>query len=634
MNFIQFGMFFAYCLSVFFLGSYIYNILSGKNSALVMNKGVYLGETLLLGSIVLSGELLLLSFVGLYNTFCLWFVVLLNYGFLLCRSLRRQIREVLFIPLHLDLPRAAFIALVGILAFRNSYFMFDVDSISTYLFTQKLWLASGSSLTGGAGTDVRVFLPQFDNLPSSLGLSVFPQETLFPQLINLFWRLVVLLLVFGYASWRFGSYGGLAAVMFVIFDSHFFYSGANSWVLINSALIALLFCSAYNFWEGRARDSGFRFLLGLVFSAQLMANKYQMAYFYFFITTVAFFIQPDTAKRFSGMVKDKKYFFAFLAAFFIMLLWFLKNFLVTGLPSFPLLAGKTGAFGWSSEQGNIFVELFGGISPALFIKYMNYFFIWPGVNPAKYIALGMSFLPLLFLLDFVRKNKAKNGFIELCYWMGLCVLAVMSICLASHQDPRYYRYPIAIFSFSAVFLVHYICASLLNIKRGILIWPFVLLMALPGYKIIFQGGGSFNRPTINENIEVLFNRIHTDYAIRKHYPQVPFIISTIEKEKDKFEKAAWDMGKGVNFPAFFLPIKPQVSLWLTTLIKWDSYADESLISADLEKSGIEWVGTTRDEKFVFLPADEYASIAAKYERRPKKIFYDYNFPQELSVIRY
>jgi hypothetical protein len=616
------------------MGAYIYYALSKKSGAFIINKSIYIGETLLLGNIVLAGEFLLLSLAGLYNAACLWMVIPVNCLFLLNRRLRSQIREVVFSAPRLSIPKAIFCVLALLLIFRNLYFMFDVDSMSTYLFTQKLWLSSGSSLRGGPETDVRVFLPQFDNLPSSLGLALFPQETLFPQLINLFWRLVVILLAFGYSAFRFGGYAGLAAVMFIVFDSHFFYSGINRWVLITSALIALLFAAAYNFWEARIRDSGFRFLLGLIFSAQFIANKYQMAYFCFFIAAIAFLIQPSAGKRFSEIAKNRRWLFAFWAGVSIMLLWYFKNLLVTGIPTFPIFSGKMRIFGWTSEQGSTFVKLFGGITPGLFVKYMNYFFIWPGVTPAKYLILGISFLPLLFLFKVNAQNKEKTDFFELCYWLGLSVLAILGICLSSHQDPRYYRYPIAIFSFSAVLLLYYILRYLLRLRQNIFMWLIILFAAVPGYGIILHSGGNFSWPTINENLQVLFNKIHTDYAVKKHYPHIPLIINEIGKGRDKFMSAAWDMGTGVNFPAFLLPIRPQISPWLSTIIKWDSYADENAVENDLREAGIVWVMTLQEDKFTFLPVEEYARNAVKYERKPTKIFYDYNFPKELSEIRY
>ena len=65
-----------------------------------------------------------------------------------------------------------------------------------------------------------------------LGVALFGQETLFPQFVNLSWRLVLTLLVFGYVSYRFSRYHGLAAAMLVLFNDHMFFSGVRSFVII------------------------------------------------------------------------------------------------------------------------------------------------------------------------------------------------------------------------------------------------------------------------------------------------------------------------------------------------------------------------------------------------------------------
>lgn len=633
MNFAQFALFIVYFFSIFFIGTLVFTFLS-RNEKQFINRWLYLGEVFLLGSIVLVGQLLLLSICGLYKAHFLWAMVLLNYLSLFDKNTRNSVVTLFYIKSVISIPAIMFVIFIIILIFRNCYFRVDVDSISTYLFAQKLWLSSGSSIIGSIANDARIFIPHFDTLPCSLGISVFGQETLFPELVDLLWRVIVLLLVFGYTSYRFNEYFGLAAAMLIIFDGHFFYSGANQWVLINSALIAFMFGAVYNFWEASVQKNPFRFLLAIIFTSQLLANKYQMLYFSVFVLTLGVFIQLRPKETIGEILNNKRWLFAFLIGCFFMSLWYFKNLFITGDPMFPILAGKLKVFNWLPEQGNVFFKLFGGIKPALFVKYMNYFFIWPGVNSVKYLAIAVSFLPLIFVISTFRRNMNKNSFFELNYWLALCILALMGICLSSHQDPRYFRYPIAIFSYTAVFFINYIFKYCFNIRKEIFINGIILLLALPGYKTVYQGGGNFNRPTIRENLDVLFDKIHVDYAIRKHYPQVPVILKEIEKQSDKFKIGAWDMAGGINFPAFFLPIKPTVSLWVTTLISWDSYAEANLIISDLKRYGIGWIAVFRDNKLIFLSAEEYAKEAVKYDRYPNKIYYDYNFPPELSRIKY
>lgn len=622
MNYIQLILFSAYVCSVLVCGIAIYRFLAQREEPL--NKFIYLGESLLLGSIFVSAELLLLSLLGLYKAPYLWAGVFLNFIAAFDKNVRKA-ASVLFSGIKPNFGDLLFFVLISVFIFRNCFFLVDVDSHSVYLFAQKLWLEAGTSITGGAASDMRIFVPHFDALPYGLGLSLFGQETLFPQLINLFWRLIAIVLIFGYAAYRFNRYAGLAAAMLVLFDLHFFYSGANRWVVINGALIALLFAAAYNFWESRIKKSDFRLLLGFIFTAQLLANKYQMIFTAVFLTILGVLVQGR---------KFKVRLLPFGINGLIMLLWYIKNFIVTGLPTFPLLAGKFHIFGQTAQQADVFVRVFGGIKPQLFIKYLSYLFVWPGINAAKFIVLFISFLPLIIIILNLRNKDNWDFILELSYWLGLSVLTIMGICLSCHQDPRYYRFPVGIMAFSVIFAVYYLINNLIGLKNKFITAVIIVGISLPGYKIVYQTGGDFRLPTLRENVGVLTDKLHMDYFILMYFPQVVLIQESLKENRAKVDSAAWGAADRLIFPSFLLPVRPMASLWLTTLVKWDSYVSQELILRDLREQGIEWVMEFKDSKLLFTPAADYAKEAVKFKRFPAKTSFDYNFPAELSIVNY
>lgn len=632
MNFMQSGLFIVFVFSVLASGITLYNILDKSRNSF-LNKSLYLGEVLLIGSIFLIGEMLIFSLIGLYRPIFLWTIVMSNCAFFLKKTTRKDFSLFLLRKVDLDPAKIVFLILVSFFIFRNFYFLIDVDSISTYLFIQKLWLSAGTSICGNITNDLRIFNPHFDALPYSLGISVFGQETLFPQLINLFWRLIVLMLIFGYASYRLNTYCGLAASMFVLFDSHFFYSGVNHWVVINGALIALLFASAYNFWQARTEENPFRFLLAIIFLSQLLANKLQMAYVFLFMLPFGIFLQHKPLKRIQEVCGEKKRIVAILVAVLIMSFWFIKNIFVIGA-IFPVFADKPGIFNFNPSMTDAFIKVFGGIKFDKFIKYMNYLFIWPGITVAKWIVIVISFLPIILTAFFIRNKANKELILELCFWLSSSILVIMGVCLFCHQDPRYYRYPLAILSFSAVFCIYCILRYCLNIQKEIFLTGIIVLFALQGFSIVYQTGGSSKRPDFKENAAVFLNKIHVNHAIEKHFPYVPFILDELKlsENQEKLKNSAWDSTNNINFPAFLLPIRPMVSLWFSTVIKWDSYENENLIINDLKQYGIEWLIRIKDNGLIFLPIKDYAREAINYERYPKKVFYDYGFPQELSNI--
>jgi len=326
-----------------------------------------------------------------------------------------------------------------------------------------------------------------------------------------------------------------------------------------------------------------------------------------------------------------------LASLFFASLWYLKNFIVTGNPVFPILAGNMKTFGFTPEQGKVIYKLAGGISPGLFVKYMSYLFIWPGINAAKIVIITICFLPISLFLIYARNKEDKDLLMELFFWLSLCLLAAMGTSLACHWEPRYHRYPIAIMAFTAVISIQFIFTAI-GIKNKFIIGTLMLLLALKGgfnegYKVIFDSGGFFIRPSFKENADTLLNKIHTDYAMRKVCPQIDNIINSLRDNSEKVSTAAWDV-TSFSFPLFLLPVRPLVSPWLNTTISWNSYESADLVISDLKKHNIDWIMQMQSGKLIFIPIKQYAQEIVKLDRHPSKKWATYDLPPELAEIRW
>ncbi|MDP8213478.1 MAG: hypothetical protein P9X22_09380 [Candidatus Zapsychrus exili] len=602
-----------------------------------MNRFLHLGEVLMLGSIVLAGEMLLLSLLKLYTAQFLWSVVFLNYFVLINRDVRLKVKELFSLNISWDIPLFGFIFLIGFFMFRNCYFLSDGDSHSTYLLAQKLWLENKTSIFGNASMDIKIFVPHFNAVFYGLGLSVFPKETLFPQLIVAFWTVVVSILVFGYTSYRFNRWYAISAVMFVLFNDHIYYSGANNCVIINSALIALFFSVSYNFLESRTTGGSFRFLLALIFLTQFMANKYQVFYVTVSMFIVGILIQKQLLSNVRSILFDKKKLVTLVIAAIIMLLWYIKNQLAVGLATFPILADKFDILNWNSEMVNIFGKVYlGSIAPDKFLKYMNYMFIWPGIKVSKIVIVTISLLPLFIMFSISRNRVRVKSVFELCYWLFVSIIVVAGTCIVSYVDPRHYRYGIAILAFTSVLSIDYIFQKVIGLRNTFFIGIVIFVLSVANYRIMFDQGGAFKRPLIEENVGVILDKVHFEDVEEKYFPYNTIVMKSLKKNKDKFLKGAWDVGEGgmQKLSAFLLPTRPQVGLWSTTLVKWDSYEDEKLIVKDLSDAGLEWVMRVENKELKYFNLDEYAKKAVKEERFPKKVFFNYNFPEELTEVNY
>ncbi|MCB9748175.1 MAG: glycosyltransferase family 39 protein [Candidatus Omnitrophica bacterium] len=636
MNYWQLITFIIYIISIYAVGTAVYLYINEKPHYL--NRSIYIGESFLLGSIVVIGGMLTLSLLGLYKAPFIWGIALSGYALLLKKNIREKMMCSLFKGISFDIPFFVFWGLIIFFILRNYYPLVTGDSHNIYLFTQRLWLEEGTSLVGNEGFNIGIFTPQFNAVPYALGISIFGQETLFSQLINVSWRLIVLLLVFGYTNYRFNKYFGLMAMILVYFDEHFFFSGANACVVINGAVVAFLFAAVYNFWEARERNDSLRFLLAVIFSIYLMANKYQMAYVMVGILLMGIFIQRNKRKKIKEILLNKKYLIFLILSVFFLSLWFFKNYLITGCPTFPALADKFHAFNWTGEMVDNFSKVFGGVSADQFIKYFNYFFIWPGIGVSKILILVFSLFPIILFVAASHSNIEKEVIKELGFWLTVSFLSIAGICFIAYTDPRPYRYIIGVLSFSTIISIDFILKYTLLLKERILYgWVSVILLVIflvPS--IVLKKGLPCTRPTLEENVDVLLNKTHMKDVIQKYYHNTANILEEYNKNKNKANQSAWDIGYGGrnSFSAFLLPIRPQVGLWCTTIINWDSYKDKNLVVRDLNKYGIKWIMNGEEGYLKFVSLSEYADQVVLQNRYPKNKFYNYNFPEELSKSGY
>ncbi len=635
MNQLHFLAFFIFASSALTAGVRIYSFIN-KQRAPLLNRSIYLGESFLLGSSWVIGLMMILGFAHLYRPAPLWGVVLANFLFLLDKNVREAFRKIIFSKVKVDLPLVILLIFTAFFIFRNCYYLIDIDSIMGYAFTHRFWLEAGTNLVGTDADYWPTFLPQYDSVPYALGIALFGNDMLFGGLISLYWRLIAVLLVFGYTSYRFDRWYGLAAVFLMLLDDHMFYSGLNAWVIINSALVALGFAAAYNLWEARAKDSVFRLVLGIIFLSQMIANKYQSFWIVLFLSGLAILFQSNILDKVKFILRERRYWLAVLIAVAFGVTWYIKNIIMTGTPLFFKFAGVMHSLGWTPEHEKVMLTVLGGLSFSKAIKYLSFNFVWAGVYSLKYLWMVICFLPLFLIAVLKREKLNREALLEFLFWTGLSVLAVLGTSLAAHYEPRYYRFSIGIFVFAAVFSLHYVISECFNIKNKIVIIGIIGLLSIPGYKVAFEQGGPFKRPTFGENFNVLTNKMNMNSVIEKYYPGAFQIQELLNKNPDKVNSLAYYIQDDMKFPLMFIPIKPIVCVWRSSLVKWDSYNSEELIVKDLQEHNVQWVVVERpvQQDYIIQPVTEFAKILTNVERYPKLGFYDYGFPKEFVEMKY
>jgi len=636
MNYLQFFAFIIYLGSLWVAGNAVYSFLNPR-CRYGLNRFVYLGECFLLGAILVIGELFLLSFFHLYYWYFLWAVVIAQFVFLFVPSVRQKCVRTFSHSITWDFPLVIFLSLLVIFIFRNLFFLVDVDSHNVYLYAQKLWLEQGISLWGNRGVNICVFSPHFNAVPYALGISLFGTDTLFPQLVVVSWSIIVSVLVFGYTSWRFNRWYGLAATMMFLFNDHIFYSGANNCVIINSALIAFFFAAAYNFWQSRIEKDGFRFTLALIFLFHVMANKYQAAAAFVFLFIMGLFIQPSLWLQIRSFFSNRRYVLAMMLGAGFVGLWYLKNIIISGCPTFPVMAGKFNAFGWTTVRDFAFMQACGHPSLTTLLKYASFLFVWPGVDALKWLFLILFFLPGIMLVLFLRhKEVPVSSLGEWFYWFNTAFFITVGIFMVAFADVRAYRYSIALAVFAVIFSYDFILRQVFSVRHYFLLKIVILFLCLLRVGIIFDQGGTYAGPTFRDNWGVISNRLHFQDIVGRYYPKNLVVMQQLPSYVNR-RNAAWDTGQAMNSrigSAFLLPTYPELDFWYTSIVNWDSYGNRSLILKDLSDFGLKYFMYFENDKLRVDLIDNYVKRALSFSRNPQEILINYGFPEELWRVRH
>jgi len=285
----------------------------------------------------------------------------------------------------------------------------------------------------------------------------------------------------------------------------------------------------------------------------------------------------------------------------------------------------------------VWLRIQGPLSLAKTLKYLTFFFVWPGVVPAKYVIVMILIWPLVLFVSSLRNCVDNRSVQEVSYWLLVCLIAIIGTCLAFWQDPRYYRYPIALMAFTAVFGLDHIARNAVGLRSTALIGVALLILASPGYGIMRQQGGGFSYPTIADNLAVFSNRLSTAQVMQQRYPKSVLASREAFLHPVEYERSAWDtdMGEGNKaLSSFLLPLRPQVGLWYTNIIKWQSYPNAKQSAAELSQYGVDWIFRVSDGGFRLLSSGEYALEAEKFDRFPDHTTWDYGFPAELVKVEY
>ena len=126
--------------------------------------------------------------------------------------------------------------------------------------------------------------------------------------------------------------------------------------------------------------------------------------------------------------------------------------------------------------------------------------------------------------------------------------------------------------------------------------------------------------------------MHMNEAKARYFPKNLLFEKLVEGQENKLKSTG--IGETV-VSVFLLPVVlPQIDLWYTSVIKWNSYVSEEAIAKDIREYGLQWIIQRQDNTLKFMTPEEFSRIAVTWERHPKVITYPYNLPPEIIATGY
>jgi hypothetical protein len=268
----------------------------------------------------------------------------------------------------------------------------------------------------------------------------------------------------------------------------------------------------------------------------------------------------------------------------------------------------------------------------ILLKYVSFLFIWPGVDPLKWLFLIVLFLPgILLVLLLMRKDLSVDSLLEWLYWLNTAFFVIVGIFFVVYVDVRAYRYGIALAVFAVIFSFDFILGKILSVRYYFLLKVIVLSLALLRIGIVFDQRGTYERPSFRDNWRVISNQLHFQDIVGRYYPKNLLVMQRLPKYINP-RNAAWDTGQVMNSrigSAFLLPVFPELDFWNTSIINWDSYDSRDLVLKDLIDFGLKYYMYFEDNKLRIDPIEDYVKRAMNFYSNPSPVLINYGFPDEL-----
>lgn len=359
------------------------------------------------------------------------------------------------------------------------------DALIHHLAIPKLWLMHGGFY--------EIPWANFSYYPMNIDLlyliPLYFNNDLIPKFIHFAFGFGIGLLVYRYLKNRFGGNWGLLG--FLIFFSTPVVVRLSTTAYVDLGMVFFTTASilAWIKWQ----DDNYKYTKWFILSAVCMGlaagSKYNALIAWFFLNLmVVFYYSRDTQK---GLQAVKYGVVFFLVTFLVVSPWFIKNYIQTGNPIYPLLNNIFQFFHHTGSAG-------GGVAATADSNWASSIF------QRRELMFGESFWETLFIplrIFFQGKDSSSQFFDGVLNPILIVMLPFAFLKKDYGRDKTFFLL------FSAFFLLMACFLTIIRIRYILPIIPFMAILSVMGIRNLIEWTSKLSAPVRRTGITVIFSVI-------------------------------------------------------------------------------------------------------------------------------
>ena len=346
------------------------------------------------------------------------------------------------------------------------------DALIHHLAIPKLWLTHGGYY--------EIPWARFSYYPMNIDLlylmPLYFKNDIIPKFIHFAFGFGTGLLVYQYLGKRFGRNWGLLGFLIFFSTPVVVRLSTTAYVDLGMVFFSTASILAWIKWQ----DEDYKYMKWFILSAVCMGlaagSKYNALLAWFFLNLmVVFYYSRDTKKGFPAVMFGVAF---FIFTFLVVSPWFIKNYIQTGNPLYPLLNNLVGFLHDTGKAG-------GAVAATADSNWASSIF------QRREIMFGDSFWETLFIpLRIFSQGKDSSP----QYFDGVLNPILIIMIPFAFLKKDYYRDRLFFLFFSVFFLLMACFLTIIRIRYILPIIPFLTILSVMGIRNLVKWADSLSKP--------------------------------------------------------------------------------------------------------------------------------------------